>query len=153
VHYPHRKRWADDLSLTGNLPLSPTTMSKHFNLRRTGTIRTTRRCDHPAAEQAGEPSGLASARPSFICVVPCDQIRNFSAGPIRASSSNYSITSSALARSVDGILRSRVAAVFRFTASSNRVGRSKGSSAGFAPFRILSSSDACRSPISPRSGP
>ena len=47
----------------------------------------------------------------------------------------YSITSSARARSVGGIARSRAFAVLRLMTSSNLVGCSTGSLAGFAPFR------------------
>ena len=51
-------------------------------------------------------------------------------------SRGYSMTSSASAKSVGGILRLRVLAVLRLITSSNRVGCSTGSSAGLAPFRI-----------------
>ena len=51
---------------------------------------------------------------------------------------NYSITSSAMASSDAGISRSSALAVLRLMSSSNRAGCSTGRSAGFAPFRILS---------------
>jgi len=51
-------------------------------------------------------------------------------------SRGYSMTSSASAKSVGGILRLRVLAVLRLITSSNRVGCSTGRSAGLAPFRI-----------------
>lgn len=50
----------------------------------------------------------------------------------------YSITSSAVMRSVFGTLRPRALAVFRFMANSNLVGCWAGRSAGFSPFRIRS---------------
>jgi hypothetical protein len=48
------------------------------------------------------------------------------------------IRASAWARSVGGMVRPRACAVFRLIASSNLGGGSTGRSAGFAPFRILS---------------
>ena len=51
---------------------------------------------------------------------------------------SHSITSSARARSVGGIGRSRAFAVFRLMTRCNRVGCSNGISLGFAPFRIWS---------------
>ncbi len=50
----------------------------------------------------------------------------------------HRITSSARNRTVGGIVRPSALAVFRLMTSSNFVGRSTGRSAGFAPFRILS---------------
>ena len=49
----------------------------------------------------------------------------------------HSITSSAVARSVGGTFTPSDFAVFEFTISSKRVGRSAGKSAGLVPFRIL----------------
>src|SRR5215204_6460525 len=48
----------------------------------------------------------------------------------------HSITSSARARSVGGIVRASVAAVLRLITSSNSVGCWTGRSAGFAPFKM-----------------
>ncbi len=48
----------------------------------------------------------------------------------------YSITSSAVANSVGGIVRPSFLAAPRLTTSSNRVGSWTGKSAGFIPFRI-----------------
>lgn len=56
----------------------------------------------------------------------------------------YSITWSARARIVCGILMPRVRAVLRLTANQNFVGSSIGKSAGFAPLRILSTKSAQR---------
>jgi hypothetical protein len=53
-------------------------------------------------------------------------------------SASHSITSSARARSVGGIVRLRALAVLTFRTSSNFVGCSTGRSAGFSPFRIRS---------------
>ena len=50
----------------------------------------------------------------------------------------YSITSSAMAMSVGGIVSPRALAVFRLKANSNVVGASTGKSAGLAPRKILS---------------
>jgi hypothetical protein len=50
----------------------------------------------------------------------------------------HSMTSSARARIDGGIVRPSVFAVFRLITSSNFVGCSTGRSAGFAPFKILS---------------
>ena len=47
----------------------------------------------------------------------------------------YSITSSAVARRVCGIVTPSALAVFEFTISSKRVGRSAGRSAGLVPLR------------------
>src|SRR6516225_2476909 len=49
----------------------------------------------------------------------------------------HSITSSAVVRSIGGIFTPSDLAVFEFTISSKRVGRSAGKSAGLVPFRIL----------------
>jgi hypothetical protein len=49
----------------------------------------------------------------------------------------HSITSSARARSIGGISRPSVLAVFRLNTSSNLIGWTTGRSAGFAPLRIL----------------
>jgi hypothetical protein len=49
----------------------------------------------------------------------------------------YSITSSAVARSVGGIFTPSDLAVVEFTISSKRVGRSAGKSPGLVPLRIL----------------
>src|SRR5262245_27380905 len=48
----------------------------------------------------------------------------------------HSITSSASARSVLGIVMRSALAVLRLTTNSNFVGRMTGKSAGFSPFRI-----------------
>jgi hypothetical protein len=48
------------------------------------------------------------------------------------------ITSVAWKRRVGGIVRPRASAVLRLMTSSKRIGRSMGSSAGFAPLRIRS---------------
>src|SRR5215208_7040691 len=50
----------------------------------------------------------------------------------------HSITSSARARSVGGMVRPRAFAVLRLTTSSNAVGICTGRSAGFAPLRMRS---------------
>jgi His Kinase A (phospho-acceptor) domain len=52
--------------------------------------------------------------------------------------SGHSITSSARSRNDSEIVRPMALAVLRLTTSSNLVGRSIGRSAGFAPFKILS---------------
>jgi hypothetical protein len=57
---------------------------------------------------------------------------------------SYSITSSARPSSVAVISMPSALAVFRLIANSNFVGRSTGRSAGFAPFRILSTKIAAR---------
>src|SRR5215472_386248 len=57
---------------------------------------------------------------------------------------SHSITSSARAISVDGIVRPRTLAVVRLRTRSNLVGCSTGMSPGFAPRRILSTISAVR---------
>jgi hypothetical protein len=56
----------------------------------------------------------------------------------RAEPLNYSMTSSALARSVAGIASPSAFAVFRLMTSSYRVGACTGRSAGFSPRRMRS---------------
>src|SRR5262249_17151781 len=58
--------------------------------------------------------------------------------------SPHSITSSARASSVDGMVTPSALAVTRLTTRSNLVGCSTGRSAGFAPRRILSTYSAAR---------
>src|SRR5262250_3194513 len=65
----------------------------------------------------------------------------------------YSVTSSAMASSVCGILRPSALAVLRLMTSSNLDGCSTGRSEGFAPLRILSTYPAARRYRSPRSAP
>src|SRR6266446_6622179 len=60
----------------------------------------------------------------------------------------HSITSSARVSSVGGTSRPSALAVLRLMTISNFVGRSTGKSAGFAPFRILSTYVAARLCIS-----
>ena len=55
-----------------------------------------------------------------------------------ASGAPYSITSSARARRVGGIVRPRAFAVLRLITSSNLVGSCTGRSAGLAPLRMRS---------------
>src|SRR5215471_4319434 len=57
---------------------------------------------------------------------------------ILAASRRYLITLSALASTLGGIVRPICFAVFRFIMNSNLIGCSTGRSAGFAPFKILS---------------
>ena len=56
----------------------------------------------------------------------------------RRHAATYSITSSAVASSVGGIVRPSAFAVFRFMTRLNFVGCSTGMLAGFDPRRILS---------------
>ncbi len=56
----------------------------------------------------------------------------------RSGGRGYRITRPARPTIADGMVIPSAEAVFRLTASSNRVGRSTGRSAGLAPFRILS---------------
>jgi len=60
----------------------------------------------------------------------------------------YSITSSARAISIGGIVTPSALAVFRLITSSNLVGCSTGKSSGFAPWRILCTSAALRRKMS-----
>jgi hypothetical protein len=59
------------------------------------------------------------------------------AAVISAANRAYSITSSARASNIGGIVRPSACAVIRFTTRSNLVGCSIGMSAGFAPRKIL----------------
>jgi len=59
-------------------------------------------------------------------------------------SPHHSITSSARARNVSGMLKPIPLAALRLTISSNLVGCSTGRSAGFAPLKILSTKIAAR---------
>ena len=65
----------------------------------------------------------------------------------------YSITSSARASSMGGMVMPSALAVLRFITSSNFVGCSMGRSAGFAPFRMASRYLAARRYRSMTSGP
>src|SRR5690349_14277859 len=65
----------------------------------------------------------------------------------------YSITASAVAMSVCGIVSPRVFAVLRLMTNSKVLGCSTGRSAGFAPLRILSAYSAARLNISGTFGP
>jgi hypothetical protein len=67
-----------------------------------------------------------------------------SIGASRPPLPHYSITSSARARIAGGTVRPSAVAVLRLTTSSKVVGCSTGRSAGFAPFRILSTKTARR---------
>ena len=66
------------------------------------------------------------------------QRRDWSPCAIRDTSKIYSITSSAIARTVGGRLSPSILAVLELTTRTNLVGCSTGRSAGFAPLRILS---------------
>jgi hypothetical protein len=57
---------------------------------------------------------------------------------------SYSITSSARSKKASGIIMPSAFAVVRLTTSSKVVGCSTGRSAGFAPFKILSTRSAAR---------
>jgi len=72
---------------------------------------------------------------------------------INASTLPYSITWSARRRSDCGSVRPRAFAVLRLITRSNFVGCSTGRSAGFAPFRILSTYVAARRKFSAMEGP
>src|SRR5215471_15002511 len=65
----------------------------------------------------------------------------------------HSITSSARASSIGGIVRPSALAVIRFTTRSNLVGCSTGISPGFVPRKILSANSAARRNILTRFGP
>src|SRR5215468_9876491 len=67
--------------------------------------------------------------------------------------SPHSITSSARASSVGGMVRPSALAVIRLMTRSNLVGCSTGRSAGFAPRRILSTYSAARRKRSGKFGP
>src|SRR5262249_50705627 len=71
----------------------------------------------------------------------------------RTKQHHYSITSSARQRTEGGIVRSRDFAVLRFTANSNFVGCSTGSSAGLTPLRTLATMIADCRHIAARLGP
>src|SRR5215217_4990126 len=62
----------------------------------------------------------------------------------RSKNDRYSITWSARASSVEGTVRPSAFAVLRLIRSSNFVGCSTGRSAGFTPFRILSTNAPAR---------
>src|SRR4029450_12925935 len=70
----------------------------------------------------------------------------------RRMSTRYWITWSARCSSDCGILKPRALAVLRLTTNSNLVGCSTGRSAGFAPFRILSTKTPRRAHLSRRIG-
>ena len=65
----------------------------------------------------------------------------------------YSITSSAATSSPGGTVRPSALAVLRLTTRRNRVGCSKGRSAGFSPFKTRRTRFAPRSAVSFSSGP
>src|SRR5262245_19265345 len=80
-------------------------------------------------------------RPLTICWQPPDLVGDMSA--IWATSS-HSITSSAVARSADGMLRPRAPAALRLIISSYLVGFCTGRSATLAPLRMRSTYSAAR---------
>ena len=67
-----------------------------------------------------------------------------SASGQKATSARYSITSSAIASSLSGIITPSAFAVFRLITKSNSFGCSTGMSPGFAPRKILSTVPAAR---------
>jgi hypothetical protein len=74
---------------------------------------------------------------------PSQQLTSFweDSGPLRATTGHfdrYSITSSAVARSVGGILRPSAFAAFKLITRLNLVGVCAGRSLGFSPCKILS---------------
>jgi hypothetical protein len=88
------------------------------------------------AEPSQKPSFLREIRLGIegrLRVASCRSVR------VRIGASrSYSITSSAWTSSNCGTVRPSALAVFRLMTSSNVVGCSNGSSAGFSPFRTLS---------------
>ena len=63
---------------------------------------------------------------------------NFACAAVAVEGRRYSMTWAARSNNDGGTVRSSCLAVFALMTSSNFVGRSTGRSAGFAPFRILS---------------
>ena len=77
------------------------------------------------AGRAGNPDAVGQL---FVPVRVCQ---------LKQASSSYSITSSARARTVVGIVRFKALAVLTFTVNSNLVGKLTGKLTGFSPLRIL----------------
>ena len=73
-------------------------------------------------------AGRAGNPDAFVPVRVCQ---------LKQASSSYSITSSARARTVVGIVRFKALAVLTFTVNSNLVGKLTGKLTGFSPLRIL----------------
>ena len=96
-------------------------------------------------------TGLLRSRIRQVCAIngPEQVQQSACRKPVR----NYSITSSARASSEGGMVRPSALAVLRLTINSNFDGCSTGSSAGLAPFRILSTYVAARRQLSRTFGP
>jgi hypothetical protein len=84
--------------------------------------------------ESGFPQTVMSALPAKADM--CGATTDVRLGPEADIRSLYSITSSAAKRMPFGMMTPSALAVLRLTTSSNLVGCSIGSSAGFAPFRI-----------------
>jgi hypothetical protein len=80
-----------------------------------------------------------------MCSAPAGPLRAIS-GLMQRNQTAYWITSSARASSVGGTVSPNAFAVWRLTTRRNFTGRPIGKSAGFAPFRILSTKPAARPP-------
>ena len=89
------------------------------------------RCRSSPAEN-GSMSAMPPIATKFCRVAECSE------GPIPEVAEFYSITSSAVASSVGGMVSPSALAVVRLIAVSNLVGACTGRSAGFAPRRIRS---------------
>src|SRR5262249_14129842 len=104
---------------------------EHVRLQRDQFLRRYPRLICGAVGRKASVNGdIAALRPSTLFRRAAEQ-RDEVAPP-------HSITSSARASNVDGMLRPSAFAVIRFTIRSNLVGCWPGRSAGFAPRRILS---------------
>jgi hypothetical protein len=82
--------------------------------------------------------------PSRELCTRCERPRRRAAEKRDELASFHSITPSARAKNVSGIVRPSALAVLRLTTRSNLVGCSTGISAGFTPRRILSTDPAVR---------
>src|SRR5829696_6715944 len=107
-------------------------LSEHSQADLPFRIAGVKRCEHTDATGTGAPGGLP---------VACTRPRERRQGS-RAASNEYpsphSITSSARARKVGGIVRPSALAAFRLTTSSYLEGACTGRSAGRSPFKMRS---------------
>ena len=103
-------------------------------------------------------SGLGACRFTYTdkrrtCTMFLKDLTEGELNSIQASPHGHLITRFARAKTSGGIVRLRALAVFKLISNSNFVGCSTGMSAGFVPFRILSTIHATRLEASTWSGP
>src|SRR5439155_26415999 len=92
-------------------------------------------------------------RPCLLVSLPIENLWCAASNHRQSKIENHLITLSARYKTDCGIVRPICLAVLRFITNSNFVGCSTGRSAGFVPFKILSTKYAARWPTSPKLAP